>query len=291
MAFDPDIPGKIWGAFSDVHDIPNDNIISERHGHERPGGVCLSLDFAASWKAQARGLPLKAVTSVVLDPKSPRDSRTLYAGVFSQGVFKTTDDGRTWTPRNQGLGHPDNMRVSRVFLHRDGTLYAMVCARRPAPRKPLAPEGVGLYLSRNGGDTWQCLNPPHPWLYPKDFSVHPQDSNRILVGACDSDWEDRSGGLYSTLDGGKTWQRIGRQGPQTFGGYFHPAHPGWIYMTLTEGAPGAGLWLSRDQGQSWRSFDELPFANIQRVEFDPSNDATLRLATFGGSIWMGPATP
>ena len=31
----PRCPGKIWGAFSDVHDIPNDNIISERHGHQR----------------------------------------------------------------------------------------------------------------------------------------------------------------------------------------------------------------------------------------------------------------
>ena len=43
MAFDPEIPGKIWGAFSDVHDIPNDNIISERHGHSRAGwGVHLA---------------------------------------------------------------------------------------------------------------------------------------------------------------------------------------------------------------------------------------------------------
>ncbi|MGO9202317.1 MAG: WD40/YVTN/BNR-like repeat-containing protein [Limisphaerales bacterium] len=291
MAFDPDIPGKVWGAFSEVHDIPNDNIISERHRHDLAGGVCLSLDFAASWKPQARGLPLKAVTSVVLDPKSPRNSRTLYAGVFSEGVFKTTDDGRTWTLKKEGLGHPDNMRVSRVFLHPDGTLYAMICARRPAPRQPLAPEGVGLYRSRNGGEAWQCLNPPQPWLYPKDFSVHPRDSNRILVGACDSKWEDNSGGLYSTQDGGQTWRRIARQGPQTFGGYFHPEHNGWLYMTLTEDAPGAGLWLSRDNGQTWRPFDQLPFANIQRVEFDPSGGPTLRLTTFGGSIWRGPAEP
>jgi hypothetical protein len=57
-------------------------------------------------------------------------------------------------------------------------------------------------------------------------------------------WEDKSGGLYLTEDGGQTWRRIGREGPQTFGGYFHPKREGWIYMTLTEGAPGAGLWLS-----------------------------------------------
>jgi hypothetical protein len=32
-------------------------------------------------------------------------------------------------------------------------------------------------------------------------------------------------------------------------------------MTLTEGAPHAGLWLSQDSGKSWRPFNELPFAN------------------------------
>jgi hypothetical protein len=62
-------------------------------------------------------------------------------------------------------------------------------------------------------------------------------------------------------------------------------------MTLTEDAPGAGLWLSRDNGRTWRGFDQLPFANIQRVEFDPAGDPALRLTTFGGGIWRGPAEP
>ena len=62
-------------------------------------------------------------------------------------------------------------------------------------------------------------------------------------------------------------------------------------MTLTEGAPGAGLWLSRDSGRTWRSFDELPFANIQRVEFDPADEERIYVTTFGGSIWRGPAEP
>ncbi|MGA2866101.1 MAG: hypothetical protein ABSF95_16635 [Verrucomicrobiota bacterium] len=291
LAFDPDIAGKLWGAFSDVHDIPNDNIISERHGHNRPGGVCVSSDFGASWRSEARGLPLKPVTSIVLDARSPQNARTLYAGVFSEGVFKSTDGGRTWTAKKSGLGHPDNLRVSRVFLHRDGTLFAMICGRRAGPGRPLAPEGVGLYRARPGGETWEQINASQPWLYPKDFSVHPRDSNRILVGACDASWEDKSGGLYGTQDGGKSWRRIGRQGPQTFGGYFHPSRDGWLYMTLTEDAPGAGLWLTRDDGRTWQAFDQLPFANIQRVEFDPSDQASLRVTTFGGSVWRGPVEP
>ena len=230
LALDPEVPGKMWGAFSDVHDIPNDNIISEHHRHNLPGGVCLSLDFGATWKAAgdsanardieggASGLPPKAVTSIVLDLNSPRGSRTLYAGVFEQGVFRSADDGRTWMVKTNGLGDALNRRVSRVLLHRDGTLFAMICAKRSAPGKPLLREGVGLYQSKDGGDSWHKVNATRDFLYPKDFSVDPKDSRRILIGVCDTNWQDKAGGCIAPRMAGGAGNASGAKARRPSGG-------------------------------------------------------------------------
>ncbi len=287
LAFDPQTPGKIWGAFSNTHDIPNGNIIYGNHRDTYPGGVCLSTDFAATWKVSNQGLPAAPVTSVVVDPRSPPGARTLYAGVFNHGVYRSRDDGATWSACSQGLGAPSNLRVDRVYLHPDGTLFALITARRRNGR--FEPEGVGLYRSADRGDHWTLVNRSQPLLWPKDFTVDPRDSRIVYVGACDAR-EQEQGGLWRTTDGGATWQRLGRKGTEHFGAYLHPTRPGWIYMTLTEGAPDAGLWLSKDNGATWTAMAGLPFSNAQRVVVDPADPDTLYVTTFGGSVWRGPAS-
>ena len=286
LAFDPDTPGKIWGAFSNVHDIPTDNIISGRHGSKGPGGVCLSTDFGQSWPAFGKGLPLAPATSIVLDPRSPKGKRTLYVSIFDEGVFKSVDDGATWVKRSNGLGAPENMRVYRLILHKDGTLFALVTAKRQ--NGAFLKEGAGLYRSRDGGENWGCMTTSVGLLWPKDFGVHPQTSDIIFVGAADAGGKEQ-GGLYRTTDGGKTWKRVAREGSEHFGAYFDPRRPNWVYATLTEGAPGPSLWLSTDGGDNWQALDSFPFANTQRVECDPADPDTIYVTTFGGSVFRGRA--
>lgn len=287
LAFDPTTPGKVWGAFSSTHDIPNANIIYGRHRSTYPGGVCVSSDFAETWKPTSEGLPAAALTSVVVDPRSPAGRRTLFAGVFGHGVYRSTDDGRTWEARNAGLGSAENRRVDRVYLHPDGTLFALVTALRKDNR--FQADGVGLYRSPDAGAHWQLVNASQPLLWPKDFTVDPRDSRTIYLSACNANGQEQAG-LYRTTDGGASWRRLAQKGPEHFGAYLHPTRPGWIYMTLTEGAPGAGLWLSKDNGTTWSPMRGLPFSNAQRVTVDAADPDTIYVTTFGGSVWRGPAS-
>ena len=68
------------------------------------------------------------MTHVLLDPASPKGSRTLYACVFGRGVYKSTDGGRSWTAKNAGLEgrQPFAWRLTPAG---DGVLYLVVSRR------------------------------------------------------------------------------------------------------------------------------------------------------------------
>ena len=289
LAFDADTPGKIWAAQSDLHDIPNNNVISGRHYFpQASGGVAVSTDFGATWKDTSTGLPPKPITSVVVDPKSQKQSRTLYVSAFEDGVYKSTDGGKSWAKSSSGLGAPGvNMRACRIILHADGTLFCLVTALRKDGQ--FVAQGPGLYRSTDGGSSWQRINQSRPLLWPKDYDVDPRDSRIVYLGA--SDAGNSEGGLYKTTDGGATWSRIARKGSECFGATVDPHNPDRVYLCITESAPDAGLWLSKDAGKTCQALNELPFRNAQRVGFDPKDDSIIYVSTFGASVWKGPAEP
>ena len=118
-------------------------------------------------------------TYIEIDPRTPS---TLYAGTTMAGVFRSTNGGRTWERRSNGL--PANAGVGPFELAPSdpSRLYAVKsaatrCSRRPTPERPgdrlrasrttstarRRPEpaqndlwnvGPGLSKSTDGGQTW-----------------------------------------------------------------------------------------------------------------------------------------
>ncbi len=312
LAFDPAVPGRLWGAFSQVRDIPNRNSVLSRQQAGGIGCVGYSEDFGATWRERnlntlindsewmdwdtdyrkRRDLPLAPIISVILDPRSSRDARTLYASVWEHGVFRSTDGGVTWEPRAAGLGAPGvNMRVCRLRLHADGTLFCLVTGLLRDGK--LIRDGVGLYRSADDGARWEAITAGLDVRWLTDYDVDPRDSRILYLGVCDDPGRDlREGGLYTTTDGGGEWQRLARKGSQHFGATIHPQHPDWIYLTLTgNDAADYPLWLSKDAGARWTPFTDYPFSSAHRVHFDPDNAGIIYVTGYGGSVYQGPAEP
>jgi len=290
MAFDPDVRGRMWGAFAVDHDRPMRSSHIQAGGNRGGSGVAVSLDHGATWKVSPEGLPGRGpVTSLVLDPKSPRNARVLWAACFGSGVYKSTDGGRRWRRASSGLGAEGApVHVYRLRLHSDGALLCCVAGLRKGGRMaPPAEGGAGIYRSDDGGAKWRCISAGAPARWIMDFDVDPGDSRVVYFGARSGD----SAGLYKTADGGRTWKRVAREGPEHFGAYVHPRKRGWVYMTLAEDNPGWTLWLSRDAGATWNPFKDFPFQKPLRVAFHPTDDSVIFVTTFGGGVWRGPAEP
>lgn len=111
-------------------------------------------------------------------------------------------------------------------------------------------------------------------------AFHPTDRNIIYASF--------AGRLEISRDRGMTFASLGNL-KDSLGGEIaiNPSAPKIILAGLRSGR----CWLSRGNGKIWRGFDVLPFSNIQRVEFDPTNEAVIHMTTFGGSVRRGSASP
>jgi photosystem II stability/assembly factor-like uncharacterized protein len=102
LAFDPEVKGLMWGAFSAVHDLPRPKMWHEENPTSYVGGVGVSNDGGRRWIGSNTGMVETAVTHILLDPRSPAGRRTLYACGFGTGVYRSTDNGRTWQLKKPG---------------------------------------------------------------------------------------------------------------------------------------------------------------------------------------------
>jgi photosystem II stability/assembly factor-like uncharacterized protein len=172
----------------------------------------------------------------------PKDPDTVYVGTSDEGLFKSSDAGKSWEHLS-GVAHP---RVTAVAVSAaDGALYA-------------GTEPSSLFVSRDGGGSWRELEglkdlpsaptwsfPPRPWTsHVRAIALSRPDPNIVAGGV-------ELGGVVRSADGGESWQD---QRPGAYADCHslaaHAAVPEMLYEVA-----GGGFAESGDFGESWAAAD------------------------------------
>jgi len=288
MIPDPDHKGVLWAACAGQHGSMHDTDVI-RH----KGGVVVSTDAGESWKPVGEGLPTDThyATDLALDPKSPSESRTLYTVYPTKGVYKSTNGGKTWQHKSQGLGRANNMNTEQVTIGPDGALYCLVIGKSSNWKFNYGPGG--LWKSADGAETWTEITESSTLTHPVNFAVDPRNPKRIFIGTTQAPNKE-SAGLYVTEDGGASWRHLldvktlNREAflyPYVHSGniVFNPHDPRYIYYaTKTH-----GLQISRDDGKSWSRMRGIPRLAVGKTVFDPREPDIIYVCSVG--LWKGPA--
>ena len=303
LVFDPEVKGKIWSVWSGMHDFPRGKMTRNPKWKERGmGGVCVSLDGGRTWKPSVDGMgPNSPATSIALDPKSSPGNRTLYASVYSKGVFKSTDDGKTWTLKNKGI--EGNTCAFELTLSDNGNLFLTVSAT------PMHKDGKkgreyysgAVYKSTDGADTWTKLDISDGPIFPNGIAFDPENPDRIYL-ACWADLQlsdlvggdvarstggdeniSMPGGIFLSEDGGKTWASIFDKEKYVYDVTTDPYHPGRLYCNTFNQA----AYRSDDHGRTWKKIKGYDFHWGQRVIVDRNDPEQVYITTFGSSVLHG----
>lgn len=137
--------------------------------------------------------------------------------------------------------------------------HASTCLHDPN-RIVLATDVGGLYLSRDGGSTWRMLHGALPageaCTQVREVVVHSERPD-VLLAAVGSKWDGANGGIYRSVDAGKTFERVvsGKfegNGDTRGDGFVmvrHPTRPDTVFAAPMDKGP----MRSDDFGKSWRS--------------------------------------
>jgi photosystem II stability/assembly factor-like uncharacterized protein len=299
VAFDPAIPGKMWAAMSEVHDLPRPKMWRHKPTSTYMGGICVSDDGGRSWKSSSDRLPPTAPTHILVDPASPPGHRTLWIATMGHGIYRSIDDGQNWSPANHGIAglEPLGWRLARAA---DGTLYALIARRSEDGRIGNTGDGA-LYRSTDRADSWTPVPLPHEANGPNGLAIDPDNPRRLYLAL----WaratpepisphvgeqltlrkptilNGTGGGIALSTDGGRTWRWVLERDQHIYDVTVDPRDHNTLYATGFE----SSAWISRDRGEHWVRIPAYNFKWGHRVEPDPEDPGKVYINTFGGGVW------
>lgn len=184
---------------------------------------------------------------------------TMYVASATGGMFRTTDNGVTWTPVFEREAVHS---IGDVAIYQPDPNIIWVGTGERANRQSVS-WGDGIYKTTDGAKTWTNMGLKTS-MHIGRIVTHPSNPAIVYVAAQGSVWgPGGERGLYRTIDGGKTWQRTLQVDDDT--GVTDVAmdslDPNVLYAASYQrrrsafgfngGGPGSALWKSTDAGATW----------------------------------------
>jgi hypothetical protein len=200
-----------------------------------------------------------------------------YVGTAHGGLWKTVNNGATFTPQFQDMGL---ISVGDVAISQTNPDLVWLGTGEGNNRQSIS-WGDGIYKSTDGGKTFKNMGLRTSYHINR-IVIDPNDNNVVFVaaqGALFGPGGER--GVYKTTDGGATWKQV-LKGDENTGANevaMDPTNSKILYATMYQrqrsqccfngGGPGSGIFKSTDGGETWtRLTDGLPKVSMGRIGLD-----------------------
>ena len=238
---------------------------------------CLAVSIGLSQEpatltATLAGMKLRSVGPALMSGRiesiavNPENAGHFFLGVASGGVWKTVNNGATWTPVFDKQG---SFSIGYVALDPRNSNTVWVGTGESNSQRSVS-YGDGVYKSEDGGASWKNMGLKRSEHIGK-IMIDPRNSSHVYVAASGPLWGpggDR--GLFKTSDGGKTWKPSLAIGENT--GVtdiaMDPQNPDILFVsawqrrrrhfyTLINGGPESAIYKSTDAGASWQKLSGI----------------------------------
>jgi photosystem II stability/assembly factor-like uncharacterized protein len=229
------------------------------------GGIWRSTNYGVSWKNISDGWPSTSdsIGALAVAPSNPK---IIYAGtgesdirgdmITGDGVFKSTDAGKTW--KYAGLRDTHTTMDLIVDPKNPDVVYAASMGH-----VFVAGPNRGVFKTADGGKSWHKVLFIDDKTGVVDLAMDPANPDVLYAAAWQArrtPWHLDSGGpgsgLYKTTDGGAHWTDISRDPglPKgvlgKIGVAVAPSNPDVVYLTIQ--AKHGGVFKSTDGGKTFK---------------------------------------